>query len=116
MGKKLKISKQLNSVIIINNNTHSFSKINDIIIIKSEDEYIRIYNPKKSCLILGTLSKIINELPNYFIKSHRSNIINITKIKEIKTITKKRYTAIMINNMEIPLIKSALIKIKAFFV
>ncbi|MFC1898567.1 LytTR family transcriptional regulator DNA-binding domain-containing protein, partial [Candidatus Cloacimonadota bacterium] len=80
MGKKLKISKQLNSIIIIDGNTHIFCKINEIVLIKSDKDYIRIYNPEASCLILGTLNRICEELPNYFIRAHKSYIINIKKI------------------------------------
>jgi len=116
LGKKLKISKQLNSIIIIDGCTHSFCKINEIVLIKSEKDYIRIYKPDASCLVLGTLNRICTELPSFFVRSHRSYIINIKKIKEIIVLSKSRYLAIMSNNMEIPITRSALLDITDFFV
>ena len=116
MGKKLKISTRLGAIIIINRDTQVLCKIDEIVLIKSENDYVRVYSPDTSCLILGTLKRICQELPDYFIISHRSYIVNIKKIKEIKAITKKRYLAIMMNNIEVPLTNSALNKINAFFI
>lgn len=115
MRKNLEISECLNIFIMKDKGIQIFCKISEIVFIKSEGDYIRIYNPKPSCLIIGTLKKISQQLPDYFILSHKSYIINIKRIKKCKKIIKNKYCLIMDNNMEIPLAKTAITKINVFF-
>jgi DNA-binding LytR/AlgR family response regulator len=95
MSKKLKISKLLNRIMLINCKTILFSSIDDIVFIKSDDVYVQVFNPQGSELIKGTLKKIIKLLPKYFIHSHKSYIINAKHIVRIDISKPCKYTAVM---------------------
>ena len=101
---------------LINCKTILFSSIEDIVYIKSEKEYLRIYNPTPTDCILGALCKTEKDLPEYFIKAHRSYIINIKKIQEIKFIDRRKYRALMCNGDEIPLTADAYKQIMTLYV
>lgn len=76
--------------------------ISDLMYIKSEDHYLRIYtNDTKSAFVRGKLSQIKEELPPNFIQSHRSYIINSNFIKQINN-----NHIILLDKTEIPLSRS----------
>jgi DNA-binding LytR/AlgR family response regulator len=115
MSKKLKISKLLNRIMLINCKNDLFSNIDDIVFIKSDDVYVNVYNPQETELILGSLRNIIKELPEYFIRCHQSYIINIKKLITINKCEPGKYTAIMDNKISVPLTCEAYKKIQAVF-
>ncbi|MBT7041724.1 MAG: LytTR family transcriptional regulator [Bacteroidetes bacterium] len=102
-------------IVASDNDSYLFCKTKHIIAITSEKEYIRIFNPKRSCLLTGSLCSIIDELPNYFIKPHKSYIINMKRIKKIRPLTRKKYLLTMENGMEIPLTKTTFQEIIEYF-
>lgn len=116
VGKNLEISKCLNIFMIRNKETQIFCKIDEIICIKSEGNYIRIYHPKPSCLIMGSLKETITRLPDYFIISHKSYIVNIKRISMCNRISSHKFRIIMDNKKNIPISKSALSKINDLFI
>ncbi|EDP97121.1 LytTR family DNA-binding domain-containing protein [Kordia algicida OT-1] len=76
--------------------------ISDLMYIKSEDHYLRIFtNDTKSAFVRGKLSQIKEELPPNFIQSHRSYIINSNFIKQIN-----KNHIILLDKTEIPLSRS----------
>lgn len=76
--------------------------ISDLMYIKSEDHYLRIFtNDTKSAFVRGKLSQIKEELPPNFIQSHRSYIINSNFIKQINN-----NHIILLDKTEIPLSRS----------
>ena len=115
MSKKLKISKLLNTIILKNCKTVLFSSIDDIVFIKSDDVYVKVYNPKESELVTGSLKEIEKELPKNFIRSHKSYIINIKMINEINTTVPGKYCAVMRSGYKIPVTGKAYKKILAIF-
>ena len=57
----------------------------DILYIKSDDDYVRVYLKEgKPLLIHITLKEIVKELPADFTRVHRSYIIPVKKIEKIK--------------------------------
>ncbi|MEP3211147.1 MAG: LytTR family DNA-binding domain-containing protein [Maribacter sp.] len=76
--------------------------ISDLIYIKSDDHYLKIFlSDNKSHLVRGKLKQIREELPPNFIQCHRSYIVNANFIKQIN-----REELILINNTSIPLSRS----------
>ena len=76
--------------------------ISDLMYIKSEDHYLRLFtNDTKSAFVRGKLSQIKEELPPNFIQSHRSYIINSNFIKQINN-----NHIILLDKTEIPLSRS----------
>lgn len=63
-----------------------FKRINieKILYLKSEGNYVEIFQKEKKHLIRITLQQILNELPTNFIRCHRSYAINSLKVEEVK--------------------------------
>jgi len=59
--------------------------VEDILFIKADDNYTRIYNKEKSYVITKTLKTIEEKLPESdFIRIHRSFVVNLSFIDKIK--------------------------------
>ena len=85
--RKANIDEQSNFLLIANgkNKRHRI-RINEILYIKSEDNYCFISLQESSILVRSTLKKMESILPqNKFIRCHRSYIVSIDKINTIKT-------------------------------
>lgn len=65
----------------------SLIKVNmtDIQFIKSEGNYISIHSSGKKHMTLMNLSKAEKLLPPYFVKSHRSYLVNLHHVEEMKS-------------------------------
>jgi len=60
--------------------------IKDILYIEAERNYCRIYSKDKEYLLVMTLKDMDEKLPEkYFLRIHRSFIVNITQIDEVAT-------------------------------
>lgn len=76
--------------------------IADLLYIKSDDHYLKVFlSNGKNHFVRGKLSKIIEELPPNFIRSHRSYIVNRNFIKQINNTN-----IILVDKTEIPLSRS----------
>ncbi|MFK7978504.1 MAG: LytR/AlgR family response regulator transcription factor [Saprospiraceae bacterium] len=68
----------------------------DITYLKAEEKYIRVFtNKDKSYLSDGSLSKLENRLPNYFLRVHRSFIINQNYIREVRKFFKGKLILVL---------------------
>ncbi len=54
---------------------------NDILWVKSANEYLIIYTPNDKFIIYSTMQQLIDRLPNFFMRVHRSHIVNTRKIE-----------------------------------
>jgi len=73
-------------------------KTQDIYMINSIGDYVRIHTVKQKYTVHTTMKSIISHLPiNDFIRVHQSHIVNIDKITEIN------YANCIVNNQEIPI-------------
>ncbi len=59
--------------------------ISDIRYVEAMSEYLKVYldGEQKPIITLLSMKKIEERLPNYFMRIHRSYIINLTKIQEV---------------------------------
>jgi two-component system, LytTR family, response regulator len=63
-----------------------FLPINDIRWIGAEENYVRICTDRESHLLRETMARFETKLdPKYFIRVHRSAIVNLQHVKEIRT-------------------------------
>lgn len=81
-------------------------KLSEIELIESVGEYIRYYTKERKFLVLNSLTKMENELPESFIRTHRSFIVPKQKIK-----SKSGHTLTMNNGMKVPVGKTYRTKI-----
>jgi len=73
----------------------------NLLYLKSENEYINYVTYTKKHLYLGSLKSVLMQLPESFIQTHRSYIINTNKIK-----SRVRNSIILENNHIIPIGKT----------
>ena len=73
--------------------------INDLLYIKAEDHYIRVFTSDgKNHLVRGRLTDLEEQLPPNFVRTHRSYITNRNFVKQIQ-----RKFLILTNGSEIPI-------------
>ncbi len=118
--KILNISEKNNesiSRILIKNGTEiDIVRTEDIIYIKAEDDYIRIFTKEKNLLKNGRLSELEQKLSaDAFVRVHRSYIINLSFLKKIEPYMKDSKIAILEGKIKIPISKSGYQKLKDKF-
>lgn len=59
-------------------------KAGDILYCQGAGDYVEVALAEKTILHLGTLAKIVESLPNYFIRVHRSYIVNAKHVVGLK--------------------------------
>lgn len=72
--------------------------IDDIKWIGSDGAYLDIHTTSKKHVVLDSLKKIIKNLPDNFKRIHRSTIVNIDRINELKSRGNGDYDVIMDDN------------------
>jgi two-component system, LytTR family, response regulator len=84
--------------------------------VEAQDDYIAIHSENKSYLKQQTISNIEEQLdPARFARIHRSYVVNLDRIIRIEPFTKDSRVAILGNGTKIPVSRSGLAKLKAFF-
>jgi len=74
----------------------------EIIIAEAIEDYINIYTSTREYLINQSLTALENRLdPEYFIRVHRSYIVNLEHVKELLPWSNGRYKCIMSNDKKI---------------
>lgn len=71
-------------------------KFEEILFLKSEHVYVNLITKNQAFLVRGSLSKLIERLPNYFFKLHRSYVVNLNEIESIG------YSNLKIGKHELP--------------
>ncbi len=69
--------------------------IKDILFIEADKNYVRIQTEYTNFVIRITLKNIVNKLPDYFVRIHRSFIVNINHINKIQMLNLKVGTFII---------------------
>lgn len=73
------------SVIVLNKfGIDHFVNLQDIIVIESDGNYLNIITDKDSYLARSSSKEMLSSLPGYFLRIHRSTIINLNKVKGTK--------------------------------
>lgn len=75
--------------------------LNELIRLQADGEYIKYITTHKNYLVLGSLKKLAEQLPNSFLQVHRSHIIALSEIKG-----REKYTLILNDFTEIPIGKT----------
>lgn len=80
INKLKQLSSKNESIYIKSNGAVIKLYLNEILWVKSANEYLIIYTSTKKYMIYSTILNFMNKLPDYFIRVHRSHIINLKKI------------------------------------
>lgn len=73
-----------------------FIDIADIDWIGADGDYVRIHTAGKSHLVRDTMAAMETRLdPNTYVRIHRSTIVNVSRIKELRPYTSREYAVIL---------------------
>jgi len=79
-----------------------FLNLDEIDWIEASANYVRLNVGKESHLFRETISRISDRLnPHYFVRIHRSTIINVRKIKELIPVNSGEYIVVLKNGKEL---------------
>jgi two-component system, LytTR family, response regulator len=88
--------KALNTISVSIGNKIVLIKIENIILFKAEDKYITVFDTEgNKHIITQSLNYLEGQLPDNFIRVHRTYIINKDKITEIRKTFSSRYLFVM---------------------
>ncbi|MBE0651990.1 MAG: LytTR family transcriptional regulator DNA-binding domain-containing protein [Bacteroidales bacterium] len=87
--------------------------ITDISHIEAQDDYIELYTPKGKFLKNETMTSVEKRLPQeYFIRVHRSSIINVQQIDKLEKYGKENYLIILKDKTKVMVSKSRVKQLK----
>ncbi|MDP4117093.1 MAG: LytTR family transcriptional regulator DNA-binding domain-containing protein [Bacteroidota bacterium] len=97
----------LQRVIIKDGGEISIIDTSDILYIEAMDDYVMIYTEDGKHIKKQTMKYFEQHLENkVFVRSHRSYIVNLTKIKRIELLEKETYSLNLLNGAKIPASKT----------
>ncbi len=88
--------KPITSITIKSGTKITFVNLNDVAYFKASDKYISLFTMKgEEKVTEQTLSQLENKLPGFFLRIHRSVILNTNVIKEVQRYFNSRYIFIL---------------------
>lgn len=96
-------AKLLKKISVKNGQTSKLVDTDEIKWISSDGPYLIIHTENKKHMVLGSLKNIITTLPENFRRIHRSTIVNIDNIKQLKSRGNGDYDVIMDTGNEVRL-------------
>ena len=86
-----------------------FIKHKDIYFFKAEEKYIFLYTYDKKYILNTSLNELEIDLPQNFVRTHRSSFVNLDHIQEILKLSMNKYIVIMNDKIktELPLSRKA---------
>jgi len=84
-----------------------FLPVSEIRWIGAEENYVRISTGTESHLLRETMARIEERLdPGMFLRVHRSAIVNLTYVKEVRTSPQGEFTVLLVNGQKVPMSRS----------
>ena len=78
--------KYLDRIVVKNKGKVVFVAVDDVQYLQAEGNYVRIVSQGQTFLLRGTISDFDRKLdPTIFVRVHRSSIINLREVREMKT-------------------------------
>jgi two-component system LytT family response regulator len=100
-------TKYLERLVIKNNGRVFFLKTEEIDWISAEGNYVNLHVKKDSYLLRETISSLEAQLdPQKFARIHRSQIVNLDRIRELRHWSHGEYQVILHNGVELMLSRS----------
>ena len=75
----------------------------DIERIEAEGNYARIFMNGRTTLIRETMAELSERLPDGFVRTHRSHIVNLASVTEIEHLFKGEYAVKLVSGATVPL-------------
>jgi two-component system, LytTR family, response regulator len=84
-----------------------FLPVSEIRWIAAEENYVRICTATETHLLRETMARIEDRLdPRMFLRVHRSAIVNLQYVKEVRTSVQNEFTVILVNGQKVPMSRS----------
>lgn len=84
-----------------------FLPVSDIRWIAAEENYVRICTGTETHLLRETMARIEERLdPRMFLRVHRSAIVNLQYVKEVRTNQQSEFTVILVNGQKVSMSRS----------
>jgi two-component system LytT family response regulator len=84
-----------------------FLPVSDIRWIGAEENYVRICTKTETHLLRQTMNDIEEKLdPEMFARVHRSAIVNLQYVKEVRTESRRDFAVLLVNGQKIPMSRS----------
>ena len=88
--------KAMTSIAVRNGSKMIFVKLEEVAYFKSGDKYVSLYTKQgKEIITEQTLLQLEEKLPEYFLRVHRSFILNTQYVKEVQTYFNCRYSIVL---------------------
>jgi DNA-binding LytR/AlgR family response regulator len=87
-------------------------RVEGILFCKGAGDYVEVYLPNRNILHSGSLSSIEEELPNYFMRVHRSYIVNAKHIAFMRRLPGGTGEIELFNGQVVPISRRLLPKLK----
>lgn len=109
-------SEILERVVVKTGNRIEVIPVQEILYLAAEDDYVAIHTSRGKFLKLRTLKNFEKMLdPNYFVRVHRSYIVNLKEVTRIEHYDKGRQHVWLRSGVQLPVSKQGSIKLKAAF-
>ena len=106
---------EISTLLVYKGNNKSLLDINEINYASAAKNYVELHTPDNTYLIRSTIKQLEELLPsNQFIRTHRSNIVNIASIDRINTLPSGSGKVILQNGTDVPISKRYLSDLQAF--
>ena len=90
-----------------------FIKVDEVDWVEAQDNYLRLHLGKESHLLRETMNNFAAKLdPEKFIRIHRSTIVNVERIKELRPWFTGEYIVVLQDGKELTLTRSYRDKLK----
>jgi two-component system LytT family response regulator len=91
-------SRYTNRIVFKSRGRIVFLRVSDIRWIGAEENYVRISTQNETHLLRETMARLEEKLdPEMFLRIHRSSIVNLQHVKEVRTETDGEYAVVLVN-------------------
>jgi two-component system LytT family response regulator len=92
-----------------------FLSVSEIFWIAAEENYVRICTQSETHLLRETMSRLEEKLdPQTFMRVHRSSIVNLQYVKEVRPETDGDYGVVLCNGQKVPMSRSYRSRIRSW--
>ena len=94
-----KEEKKMTSITVKKGEKLIFIKLDEVTHFEADEKYVTVYTNKENHLIEQSLSQLEQKLPDYFMRVHRSFIVNKNQVLEVQKYFNSRFV-ISLNNLK----------------
>ncbi|MGE4283383.1 MAG: LytR/AlgR family response regulator transcription factor [Clostridia bacterium] len=99
--KEKSIQKEIDKIIIHDGNEFAFVTLEDILFIEKQNKNSLVYTQENMYTTQQTLSELEQALPEYFIRVHKSFVVNKNKIHIIREVGNRSYEISFLKNKKV---------------